>query len=155
AGLHALTIGIALAAWLMFVAAELTTKRSRKAPFPLNHMRRVFHFGSRWETGSRRVAAIVGASVFFLGLRALADLRESPWWTIGPLLAITTLAATFTWRTKQRGYIYVAGMLFYLCVSFWWLLVAQDGFHFNEFLLVNLIANSLAATVWLWLDLRS
>src|SRR6201988_185740 len=55
----------------------------------------------------------------------------------------------------MRSYIFAAGLLFYLSVSLWWLLVVQDTFNFIEFVLVNLIANSLANLVWLWLDLRA
>ena len=46
-------------------------------------------------------------------------------------------------------------LLFGISTLLWWLLVGQERFDFREFLLVNLIANSLAGVIWLLLDLRS
>jgi hypothetical protein len=74
------------------------------------------------------------------------------WWSIGPLLSITALAVALNLRTKARGYVYAAGVLFAI---FSWLLFAQERMHENQFLLVNLIANSIAGVTWLLLDLRS
>src|SRR5262249_42620338 len=117
--------------------------------------RHVFDFGSKWQTTSRALATIAGVFVVFLSFRSLTNAGASPWWSIGPLLAATILAATVSWRTKARAYIFAAGLLFYIAVSLWWLLVAQFAYSFPNFLLVNLIANSLAGLIWLWLDLRA
>jgi hypothetical protein len=155
AGLHALTVGIALTAWLLFAAAELSPARSEASPFPINTMRFAFDLSGGWQAHSRDLAAIMGALVIILSLRMLADLETGRWWSIGPLLAITILSATFSWRTKVRDYIYAAGSLFYLSVSLWWLLIAQVSFDGGKFLFVNLIAGSLAGILWLKLDFRA
>src|SRR5262249_2821197 len=76
------------------------------------------------------------------------------WWSVGPLLALTALAATLNWKTQRRRYIYAAGILFNLTVSVWWFFVL-DEFPDGAFLLTNLIAASLAGMLWLWLELRS
>ena len=68
---------------------------------------------------------------------------------------MTVLAVALNLKTKARAYIYAAGLLFGISTSLWWLLVGQERFHLSEFLLVNLIANSLAGVIWLLLDLRS
>ena len=153
-GLHALTIGVAGTAWLLFVAAELTSENSKTTPFPINLTWHVLDFGRKWQTTSRVLAAVAGFFVIALSFRSLTYAGASAWWSIGPLLAMTLLAATLSWRTRTREFIVAAGLLFYVSVSLWWLLVAQNTFSLAEFLLVNIIANSLAGLVWLWLDLR-
>src|SRR5262249_58646361 len=87
AGLHALTVCVAVTAWLLFVAAELSSENSKTAPFPINLMRHVFDFGSKWQTTSRALATIAGVFVVFLSFRSLTNAGASPWWSIGPLLA--------------------------------------------------------------------
>ncbi len=137
AGLHLLTVCIAGTAWLMFAAAELTA--------------------NKWQATARDVSAVIGGVAVCLSLRGLLDGGEfSAWWSIGPLFAITMLAVALNLKTKARGYIYAAGLLFAISTALWWLLVVgQERFYFSEFLIVNLIANSLAGVIWLVLDLRS
>jgi len=133
AGLHILTICIAGTAWLMFAAAELTN--------------------NGWRAIARDVSAIVASLSVGLSLRGLFDPQcATVWWSTGPLLAITMLAVALNLRTKSRDYIYAAGLLFAI---FSWLLFLPGHFHFVDFLLANLIANSLACVIWLLLDLRS
>ena len=134
-GLHLLTVYTAATAWLMLVAAELRGK---------------------WQATARHASAVAGGVAVFLSFRALMFAGPySAWWSIGPILAITTLAATLNWKTRVRGYIYAAGLLFGISASLWWLLIEWETFHVNEFLLVNVVANSLAGVIWLLLDLRS
>lgn len=131
-GLHILTVCIAGTAWLMFAAAELN---------------------DRWQATARDVSAIVGGVVVFLSLRGLFHPGCSTvWWSTGPLLTITMLAVALNLRTKSRDYIYAAGLLFAI---FSWLLFARERFHASDFLLVNVITNSVACVIWLLLDLRS
>jgi hypothetical protein len=137
-GLHILTVCTAATAWLLLAAAELPGA------------------GSSWRATARNLSAIVGGGAVYLSLHALLSGAEySAWWSIGPLLTIAALAVTLNLRTKVRAHIYTAGLLFGISTSLWWLLIAQESFHVSEFLLVNLVANSLAGIVWLWLDLRS
>jgi hypothetical protein len=154
AGLHVLTVCIVIASWLLFAGAELTLERTKAAPFPINLARHVFDFDRKWQATSWALATVAGLLVMFLSFRALTYAEASPWWTIGPLLAITMLAATLAWRTTMRAYIFAAGLLFYVSVSLWWLLTSFSH-NLTEFFLVNLIANSLAGLIWLWLDLRA
>ncbi|HEU4837561.1 MAG TPA: hypothetical protein VFS90_24235 [Pyrinomonadaceae bacterium] len=134
--LHLLTVCIAGTAWLMFAAAELTE--------------------NKWQATARDASAIAGGVAVFLSLRSLVDVGGfSAWWSIGPMLSITALAVALNLRTKARDYIYAAGLLFALSTSLWWLLLGQENFSLIEFLLVNLIANSIAGVIWLLLDFRS
>ena len=136
ASLHILTLCIAGTAWLMFAAAELTR--------------------DKWQATARNVSAIVGSVAVCLSLRGLMhDACATAWWSIGPLFSITALAVALNLRTKARGYIYAAGLLFSISTLLWWFLIGQERFELREFLLVNLIANSLAGVIWLLLDLRS
>ena len=155
AGLHTFTAGIVFTAWLLFAVAELTAENSKSLPFPINLTRYLFDFGSRWQATSRALATAAGVVVVALSFRSLTNADASAWWAIGPLLAITLFAATVSWRTKARAYIFAAGLLFYVSVSLWWILIEQNSLNLADFLLVNLIANALAGLVWLWLDLRA
>lgn len=102
-----------------------------------------------------RSSALIGGLAVFLNLRTLADADISHWWSVGPLLALTALAATLNWRTLQRRYIFAAGILFNLTVSLWWFFVLKELPPDGRFLLTNLIAVSLAGMLWVWLELRS
>lgn len=133
-GLHTLTVSITMSAWLMLLAAELS---------------------ERWQSRCRDLASILGGVAVFLSLRSLADAQTSYWWSIGPLLAITALAAVLNWKTLRRRYIFEAGILFNVAVSLWWVFVLGRVFTEAQFLLTNLIAGSLAGILWLWLELRS
>jgi hypothetical protein len=154
AGLHALTVCVAATAWLMFIAAELTVDRCKEAPFPINLVRHVFDLDHKWLPMARALATASGVFVLVLSIRNAAYPEANRWWSIAPLLVMTLFAATFSWRTKMRAYIFAAGLLFY--ISVWWLLVLFEK-HANgiEFLLDLVIANSLAGLAWLWLDLRA
>ncbi|HJS23842.1 MAG TPA: hypothetical protein VJ751_05785, partial [Pyrinomonadaceae bacterium] len=148
-GLRTLTVWITLSAWLMLMAAELSADRM------LPWLRFLFDFGETWQSRCRQLAAIGGGITVVLSLRSLSYAQASRWWSIGPLLAITALAATLNWKTLERRYIYAAGILFNLAVSFWWTFIFEPFRQEVRFLLANVIAGSLAGIVWLWLELRS
>ena len=135
-GVHTLTVSMTLTAWLLLAAAEL------------------FDFGDNWQSRCRELAAASGSLAVFLSLRSLTDGEFSRWWSIGPMLAITALAATLSWKTFRRRYIYAAGILFNLAVSLWWLFILT-GVWLDEFVLVNLIAAAVTGILWLWLELRA
>jgi len=99
-----------------------------------------------------RSSAFIGGLAVFLSLRTIMDVE---WWSVGPLLALTALAATLNWRTLLRRYIFAAGILFNLAVSLWWVFVLKEPFWESPFFLTNLIAASLSGILWLWLELRS
>ena len=153
-GVHALTVSMTLTAWLLLAAAELTHNNAESLPFPLNALPRAFDLGDEWKSRCRELAAITGALAMFFSLRSLADVGASHWWSVGPLLAITALAATLNWKTSLRAYIYSAGILFSVSVSLWWVFVLR-GVDVPNFLLTNVIAAALAGVLWLWLELRA
>ncbi len=153
AGVHTLTVFVAGIVWLLFAAAELTQERCKAAPFPINLTGRFFDLDRKWAPLARTLATVAGVFVFALSIRN-ATPGTHRWWSIGPLLVMTLFAATFSWRTKMRPYIFAAGLLFY--ISVWWVLVDLEKYrNFIEFLLDLVIANSLAGLAWLWLDLRA
>ncbi len=146
-GLHTLTVCLTATAWLMLAATELNAVRRKVLGF-------VFDLDGKWQSRSMRFAAIAGAFAVFLSLRTLSDADRTRWWSIGPLLAISALAATLNWKTLRRRFIYAAGVLFNLAVSLWWIFTPQIRFRDSHFLFINLIAASLAGILWLWLELR-
>lgn len=154
-GLHALTVCMTLTAWIMLAAGELESDQAKTLPLPLNFMHRAFDLGANWQSTSRELAAITGAVAVFLSLRTLANAETTRWWSIGPMLAITALAATLNWQTLRRRYIYAAGFLFSFAVSLWWIFVLPPAPLVSDFLLINLIAGSWAGIIWLWLELRA
>ena len=135
-GLHVLTVCVVLAAWLMVAASE-------------------FRRAGNWQSQSRQMAVAFGVMGLFLSLRSLADTGMSRWWSVAPLLGITALAATLNWKTQRRRYIYIAAILFNLAVSVWLIYISPAFIGVSEFGLINLIAGSLAAILWLWLELRA
>jgi len=143
-GFEFLVVCTTASAWLMLAAADFGSYRSR-------FLAEVFRIDTRWQSWCYRFAAGMG------GIAALLALYSAGrrWWSVGPLLAITALAATLNWKTLRRRYIYAAGILFNLTVSLWWIFILQDHFPLSQFLLINLIAGSLAGIVWLWLELRA
>jgi hypothetical protein len=143
--LHIFTVCTVAVAWLMFAASELSSNQT----FGL------FEPGEKWRGHAIRCAVIVGGIAVFLSLRTLDDAAATHWWSIAPLLAITLLAATLNWKTHRHRYIWGAGVLFNLAVSVWWIFIPRDDQWISSFVLVNLIAASLAGIVWLWLELRS
>jgi hypothetical protein len=129
-GLHVLTVCIAATAWLMLAADDTDPRYLRLS------------------------AAVAGAFATLLALRCVIGSEgQNAWWSIGPLLAMTVLAAALNWTTKTRAYIYAGGLLFFVSISLWSWLVERNAF--DQFLLVHLVAHSLAGIVWLALDLRS
>jgi len=154
-GLHGLTVCTVVVAWLMLGASQLSPNQIETSTFPINPLRLLFTPDEKWQRNALKSAVIVGGIAVFLSLRTLQDGATSRWWSIAPLLAITVLAATLNWKTQRRRYIYAAGILFNLAVSIWWIYLPDNVLWITDFLLVNLIAGSLAGIVWLWLELRS
>ncbi|HKU74199.1 MAG TPA: hypothetical protein VJR02_09780 [Pyrinomonadaceae bacterium] len=153
AGVHTLTVFVSGIVWLLFAAAELTQERCKSAPFPINLIPHVFDLDRKWTPLARALATVGGVFVFVLSIRN-ATPGAHRWWSIWPLLGLTLFAATFSWRTKMRAYVFAAGLLFY--ISVWWILIDLEKYrNFIIFLLDLVIANSLAALLWLWLDLRA
>jgi hypothetical protein len=133
-GLHTLNVCITLSAWVLLMLVD--------------------HDPLLPRLSAANISVIAGFAVF-LSLRTIMDRDVTRWWSIGPLLAITLLAARLNWRTLSRRYIFAAGILFNLAVSLWWAFVVKEPPWESPFLLVNLIAASLSGLLWLWLELRS
>ena len=146
---HWLTICTVAVAWLMFATSELSANQSS------NVLQRLFDTNEAWREHAIKCAAIIGGIAVFLSLRALGPTDPPHWWSTGPLLAITVLAATLNWKTRRRIHLFAAAVLFNLAISVWWLFTPRDTGINSDFFLVNIIAGSLAGIVWLWLDLRS
>ena len=134
AGLHTLTVCTTLSAWLLLVLVDHDPLLPRLSAVNIS---------------------LIGSFAVFLSLRSLADVEISQWWSVGPLLVLTALAARLNWRTLLRRFIFAAGILFNLAVSVWWVYVLNETSFASPFLLTNLIAASLSGILWMWLELRS
>ena len=133
-GLHLLTAGMTVSAWLMLYAGE-----------------RYPQLGSR----CRQFAVIIGGAAVFLGLRTASDASATRWWSVATLLALSALAATLNWLTFRRRYLYAAAPIFTLAVSIWFVTILAPRFRVDGFFAINIIAGCLAAIPLLWLELRS
>ncbi len=149
-GLHALTVGATVVTAAMVGAASLTSGNVQ--PF----FQKLFAFGSSWASRSRQLAVTSGAIAVFLSLRTVTDWRTTRWWSIGPLLALTALATTLHWQTLRRRYLYIAGLLLNIAVTFWWTFILQGPDKgFGNFLLTNIFVAAVAGMLWLALELRA
>ena len=149
-GLHALTVGATLVTAALVGTAGLT---SANVP-PL--FRRLFYFGGSWASLSRQLAVTSGALAFFLSVRGVVDWRAPRWWSIGPLLVLTALAAILNWQTLRRRYLYIAGFLLNIAITFWWTFIFEGPDKgLGNFLLTNVFIASVAGLLWLALELRA
>src|SRR6185436_18701138 len=105
AGLHALTVCTTVSAWLLLLLVDHDPLLPRLSAVNIS---------------------LIGSFAAFLSLRTLADVEVSHWWSVGPLLVLTALAARLNWRTLRRRYIFAAGILFNLAVSVWWVYILNE-----------------------------
>jgi hypothetical protein len=132
--LHVLTLCITLSAWAMLVADQRFAV---------------------WRPRCRQIAAAIAGLAVFLSLWTVTDSSATRWWSVGPLLALSLLAATFNWLTFRRRYLYVAAPLFSLAVSIWCATILPARFGRDGFFAINIIAGCLAAISLLRLELRA
>src|SRR6185503_4732378 len=83
-------------------------------------VRKIFDVGGWWNLRCRRLAVASGTIAVLLSWRTLTDEFNTPWWSIGPLLALTALATVLHWQTLRRRYLYIAGFLLNTSITFWW-----------------------------------
>jgi uncharacterized membrane protein len=131
-GFHTLVVCATLSAWSMLLAAD---------------------WNEQWQARCRQFAAVLGGVAVFLSL--LAATNQNGWWSVGPLLALSVLAATLNFQTLRRRYIYVAGILFNIAASVWCLRILSPLFSTRSFFAINIIAGCLGGIALLWLELRS
>ena len=134
-GMHVLTVCTTLSAWIMLVAGER-------------------HAG--WRSRCRQFAAALGALAVIFSLDMPLLLRGAVhWWSVGPMLAVTALAATLNYLTFRRRYLYAAGLLFTVALFIWGVTIASPGWVSTRFFAIHIIAGCLAAIGLLWLELRA
>src|SRR4030095_3842481 len=108
------------------------------------------------KSSCRHCAEIFGALAVALSVLSLHDPGQSYWWSIGPFLASSALAAALNWQTLGHRYLYAAGILFHSAFSIWWILFHEgEPFDFKQFLEATLVAVCLSSLVWLCLELRA
>ena len=132
--LHVLTVCTTVSAWLMLLAGR------RYAV---------------WQARCLWFATGIGGIAIFLSLWTAGDVTATRWWSVGPLLALSALAATLNWLTFHRRYLYAAAPLFSLAVSIWSIAILPARFGADGFFAVNIIAGCLAGIGFLWLELRA
>lgn len=135
ASYHALMIGVAVVAWVIFALRA----------FDQNWLRiEGRESATEWTLG-------LGLAQFALTLRGI-EAPNSIWWTVSFLAVLSLLLGWMTIVLKRRSYVYLSASLWNLIAS---LLFAQ---HFEmsgkmpEFLAMNSVVLSVAALIWLWLD---
>lgn len=148
-GLHVLTVGATVVTASMVAAATLPSAATHAL------VRRLFDFNNTWAARCRQLAVISGAIAVFLSLRTVTDSDAPRWWSIGPLLVLTALAAILHWQTLRRRYLYVAGILLNTSVTLWWTFTLRGYKGLGNFLLTNIFVASVAGVLWLALELRA
>jgi hypothetical protein len=153
--LRTLTVGTTVAAWLIFGASFLTSLAPEHATG--RQLQKLFRIDDRWSSSALRFSTVIGAWAALLSLRLLLDLSpKDAWWIVCPLLALSGLATCLQVRTLKRAYLYVAGGLFTIAVSIWWIALPSSYYSPQEsFFEVHIIAACLTSILLLWLELRA
>ena len=148
-GFHTLIIGSVLTASFLVLA--------RSAPSWLTQSRvQLFglHLAGDWEWDCALFATIGGILTAFLSFRARLGEPSTAWWSIAPLLAMTTVAAVLHWQVLKRSYLYAAGMLFSSAGVIWWRMqfpLSASGRSVE----IIVIALCISSIVWLAFELRA
>jgi hypothetical protein len=153
--LRVLAAGTTVAAWIMFGASLLPEFSNQPA---IRRLQTTLKLDDHWSRSAITISTIVGFVAVFLSLRLLTvlEIGSDWWWSISQLIALSALAAALQYRTLQRGYLYLAGILINIAVSIWWFSYpAFHGFPLTHFLEANIVVAGVAAILWLWLDLRA
>ena len=149
-GLHTLAIGSAIASWLLLLAARLRRNDPRYGQYADLFLYR------RWTSHCWTAASILGALTVCFSIVALTDGGVSDWWSLGPIVSISVLAATLNWQTRRPGYLFAAGSLASGAFAIWWANQhLLDQFAIAPFLEANVIVACLFGIIWLALDLRA
>jgi len=150
AGLHTLSIGAAVASWMMLLTGQLKRNDPRYGEYAKLFLYR------RWTSHCWTAASILGALTVFFSIVALSDGGVSDWWSLGPIVSISVLAATLNWRTRRSAYLFAAGSLVSAAFAIWWANQhLLDRFALAPFLEANVIVACLFGVIWLALDLRA
>jgi len=147
-GYHTLMAGQAIVPWLVLSAVLYQFK-----------LRRVEDKAQ--ERPSLSLVAICGSIAVVLALRAVFGDPQAPWWSAGVLIAMSLLAVALALTAVERALLYAASMLLNLAVSLWWI---EEGWKLTQtagvgaqavhFFYFNIIALTLPALAWAWLELR-
>jgi hypothetical protein len=150
AGLHVLLAALVLIAWLLLIARDLSQNATLT--------RALSAFGitlaDGWGEDGELFSAGIGALAVLVALRGPLVDPTGALWSIGALLLMSALAAALNWITFRRRYLYAAGLLLNLSVSIWLIKYSREPGSLAGFVEANIIAMSLAAIVWLLLELR-
>jgi hypothetical protein len=159
AGFHALMIGSAVAAWLMCLAGSLPALVERRLLGPVSDLFEQVgkpQFAKNWSRDTALFATFVGLFTVSLALRATPSDPVSSWWPIGVLLAISALAATLSWQTLSRVYLYAAQILLSAALTVWWFTRLHPWPDWPaEFLKAHVVALTLPSILWLLFELRA
>jgi hypothetical protein len=161
AGYHTLLVASALTGWLMLLARKLPASLRRdetEQPFEIEAKKSRRWLAAKWEWDATLLASLAGVWTALLALRAAPSDPNRPWWSVGALVATSTLAAGLNRETLSRAYLYAAGWLLNLAASIWFLTYWNyfPGFSLAVgFFEANVIALALPGIAWLWLELRA
>jgi hypothetical protein len=151
AALHVLLASLVIIAWLLLAARSLPRQQAIARALSANGT----PFADGWASDAVSFATGVGMLAVLVSLRGPFIDPLGAWWSIGPLLTMTALAATLNWITFGRAYLYAAGVLFNLAVSIWLIKYGTRPGSLTGFVEANIVALSLGGILWLCLELRA
>ena len=142
-GLHALTVGMIVVAWLLLAASMLSDDTLRRFSF-LTEKHRLRDYAL--------VASAIGiVSTLRPGLRH----PSSDWWMILSLLALSTFFAAIHSQTLRRRYLLVGSILFNIAGAIWVLHPGRWYLGITAFFQAMTVIVSLSGMLCLWLELRA
>jgi hypothetical protein len=169
-GYHTLLAGVSAAGWLVLAGGWLSVRTGRSSPL------RRFISSDRstepvaleagpgepgWQAPVSLWVSLVGTLAVFLALRGVLTDPARPWWSAGAIVAMSVLAAALARRSLRGEFLYLAGMLFNLATTIWWITEwwrsrppAAFAASLIELVEVNVIALALPAIGWLMLELQ-
>lgn len=157
-GLHALIAGCLLTSLVLLLLSELpkTVERNDSLPGLLSSARDMFSLDQNWLTDCRSAFVIIASFAVFLALRIFPREPSNHWWPIGALFATSAMFALLNGQAFKRRYLYIAGILFNLAASIFWLRFLFPRFSsFASFVEMNVIAATLSSLPFLYLELRA
>jgi len=157
AGLHVLLAALIFIPWFLIFARDLPKllRVAEHKTLGAFWQRLGLSLTANWERNTVLFASLIGAGAVLAGLRGPFSDPQGAWWSISTLLAMCALAAALNWITLQRAYLYAAAILVNLSLSIWLIKYRGQAGSLGGFVKTNIIALSLAAVVWLILELRA
>jgi hypothetical protein len=157
-GFHSLLISCVLTGWSMLLVLALS--KGRVILLSTEQTGRLKQFlAPSFDASAVRLCLLAGFLTVVLAMQAIVNDPTGYGWEIGALVLTGLLMAALNWLTLSRPLLFVAGFLFNMAASIWWVGVyaprMDAGRYLLGFLYFNVIVLALPSVVWLLFELRA